>query len=56
MKTKFTKLQLIKKLNNIRNLIETIESRAMAIDGPVNNTRNEMTDAELIKIYKLSKV
>lgn len=45
---------LYKRLHAIRNLIDAVEQRAMAVDGPVNNTRDEMTDAELRRIYQLA--
>lgn len=44
------------RLFKIRDIIEAIEQRAMAVDGPVTNTREEMTDKELIQIYKLTKI
>lgn len=42
------------RLSDIRNVIETVEQRCMAVDGPVTPTHEEITDAELRKIYKLA--
>lgn len=39
------------RLAAIEQLIESVENRAMAVDGPVNNTRKEMTDQEMQYIY-----
>ncbi len=38
----------------IKEIIDGIENRCMAVDGPVTNTRVEMTDAELQRIYRLA--
>jgi hypothetical protein len=38
----------------IKSIIDSIENRCLATDGPVTNTRIEMTNAELIKIYRLA--
>lgn len=42
------------RLEEIRDIIDTVENRAMAVDGPVSNTRHEMTDKELQNIYLLA--
>jgi hypothetical protein len=42
------------RLASIKEIIDTIENRCMAADGPVTNTRNEMTDEELQRIYRLA--
>jgi hypothetical protein len=38
----------------IKEIIDTVENRCMAVDGPVTNTRVEMSDAELQRIYRLA--
>lgn len=43
------------RLDKIREVIERVENRCMAADGPVTNTRYEMADEELREIYRLSK-
>lgn len=45
----------LQRLANIAAVIDGIENRCMAADGPVTNTRVEMTDRELIRIYRLAK-
>lgn len=42
------------RLTSIREIIDGIENRCMAADGPVTNTRHEMTDEELRRIYRLA--
>lgn len=42
------------KLDQIKDIIDGIENRCMAADGPVTNTRHEMTDDELRRIYMLA--
>lgn len=49
------KLTPTQRLKKILDIIETVENRAMAVDGPVNNTREEMSDKELRQIYLLAK-
>lgn len=46
--------KLAKRLIDIRSIIDRVENRAMAVDGPVTNTRIEMTDDELREIYVLA--
>lgn len=43
------------RLDKIAIIIEIVDNRCMAADGPVENTRLEMTDQEMRKIYKLAK-
>ena len=43
------------RLDCITKIIEDAESRAIAADGPVLETRYEMTDVEFRKIYRLAK-
>jgi len=43
------------RLAAIAALIERVENRCMAADGPVSNTRAEMTDAEMRKIWLLAR-
>lgn len=42
------------RLQRIREIIEHVETRAMAADGDVTNTRHEMTDKEMRQIYELA--
>lgn len=43
------------RLAQIAFIIEQVENRCMAVDGPVTNTRLEMTDAELRRIWRLTQ-
>jgi hypothetical protein len=43
------------RLNTIVNIIETVDRRCEAADGPVPSTREEMTDVEMRQIYKLAR-
>lgn len=49
-----TRLSL--RLQRIADIIERVENRCMATDGPVTDTRKEITKAEMRRIYKLAKV
>jgi hypothetical protein len=42
------------RLLRIARIIETVDNRAMAADGPVTPTRHEMTDDEMRQIYALA--
>jgi hypothetical protein len=42
------------RLSSIKEIIDGIENRCLAADGPVTNTRHEMTDEELRRIYRLA--
>jgi hypothetical protein len=42
------------RLDSIKEIIDGIENRCMAADGPVTNTRHEMSDEELRRIYRLA--
>lgn len=42
------------RLASIKEIIDGIENRCMAGDGPVTNTRHEMSDEELRRIYRLA--
>lgn len=42
------------RLQSIKEIIDSVENRCMAADGPVTNTRREMTDDELKRIYRLA--
>jgi hypothetical protein len=42
------------RLQAIKEIIDGVESRCMAVDGPVTNTRREMSDVELQRIYRLA--
>lgn len=39
----------------ILDVIERVENRCMAVDGPVTPTNQEITNDELILIYKAAK-
>lgn len=43
------------RLAEIAAIIEHVDSRCMAADGPVTKTRHEITDDELRRIYRLAK-
>ena len=42
------------RLHSIKEIIDMVENRCMAADGPVTNTRHEMSDEELRRIYRLA--
>lgn len=46
--------ELESRLQEIRSIIDRVENRCLAVDGPVSNTRHEMTDIELREIYVLA--
>lgn len=41
-------------LLGIQRVIESVEARCMAVDGPVTPTHQEITDSELRQIYRLA--
>ena len=43
------------RLRRIVEIIDAVENRCLASDGPVSDTREEMTDEEMRKIYRLAK-
>jgi len=43
------------RLDSIVQIIEGVETRCMAVDGPVTATLQEMTERELREIYALAK-
>ena len=43
------------RLAEIAEIIERVDNRCMAVDGPVPSTLQEMTQEEISKIYKLAK-
>lgn len=47
--------ELSRRLHAIAQIIEAVDNRCMAADGPVTPTLKEMTADELKKIYKLAK-
>jgi len=50
-----SKLEALKhRLDKIRDIIEDVDNRCMAVDGPVTPTEREITAAELKRIYKLA--
>jgi hypothetical protein len=44
-----------RRLELIAELLEAVDDRCMAVDGPVTPTRLEITDKELQRIYVLAK-
>lgn len=44
----------MRRLNRIAEIIESVDQRCMAADGPVTPTLKEMTQAELSEIYTLA--
>jgi hypothetical protein len=42
------------RLKRIQEIIELVDQRCLVCDGPVGNTRDEMTDKELRRIYRLA--
>lgn len=49
--------EMIARRDNAARIVSIIagaENRCMAVDGPVTNTRHEMTDDELRQIYVLA--
>ena len=45
---------LVARLDGIVQIIEAVDRRCMAADGPVPKTREEITDEEMRAIYKLA--
>ena len=43
------------RLREIAEIIEQVDNRAMAADGPVTPTLQEMTQKEMSQIYALAK-
>ena len=44
-----------RRLSKIKDIIESVDQRASAADGPVTDTRQEMTNAEMRQIYRAAK-
>jgi len=42
------------RLAEIVLIIETVDNRCLAVDGPVSDTREEMTVEEMRRIYQLA--
>lgn len=42
------------RLRRIAFIIEAVDNRCMAVDGPVTPTLQEMTQSEISEIYKLA--
>lgn len=42
------------RLTQIAHIIELVDQRCLCADGPVANTRDEMTDQEMRQIYLLA--
>lgn len=47
-------LTLEGRLRRIASIIEAVDNRAMASDGPVSPTLQEMTQSEMTEIYALA--
>lgn len=47
-------MQLSERLERIAEIIEAVDNRCMAVDGPVSPTLSEMTQAEISEIYALA--
>lgn len=45
-----------RRLDEIARIIEDVDNRCLAVDGPVSKTLDEMTDQEMCEIYKLAKI
>ena len=45
----------LQRLKKIAEIIEGVDNRCMAVDGPVTPTLQEMTQKEISKIYRLAK-
>ena len=45
----------LQRLKEIEEIIEAVDTRCAAADGPVTPTRSEITDDELRRIYRLAK-
>ena len=43
------------RLNMIAEILEWVDNRCMAVDGPVTLTKDEITTEELKTIYRLAK-
>jgi len=55
MKKKWDWISQDERLNRIAQIIEGVDNRCMAVDGPVRSTLQEMTQAEISEIYALAK-
>ena len=44
------------RLKQIAEIIERVDNRCMAVDGPVTPTLQEMTQAEISEIYELASL
>lgn len=42
------------RLAAIKEVIEAVDNRCMAVDGPVPSTLDEMSQAEIAEIYRLA--
>lgn len=47
--------KLAERLSTIASILEAVDNRCMAVDGPVRLTREEIRDHELAEIYRLAK-
>ena len=53
---KTDRMALAKRLDKIASIIEAVDNRCAAVDGPVSPTLKEMTQVEISEIYKLAKL
>ena len=49
------KMTPTQRLDKIRDMIEAVDRRCEAVDGPVTPTGKEITESELVRIYQLAK-
>lgn len=54
MLARIRKLKPAQRLAAIRAVIEAVDNRCMAVDGPVPATLDEMSQAEISEIYCLA--
>lgn len=43
------------RLARIAEIIEAVDQRCLAADGPVTSTLHEMTPSEIVEVYRLAK-
>ena len=46
--------ELLGRLKAIAEVLEAVDNRCLAVDGPVRTTLQEIRETELVKIYKLA--
>lgn len=53
--SKINRLTPSQRLKRITEIIESVDHRALAADGPVTPTLEEMTQKEMSEIYRLAR-